>query len=89
MTITSAIYCKECKNTIGTKVEKFIPCVYWIRMSGEQPKEDGEILFIAKDGITIERVGTVLPKMKIVLLEHTDIKFDDIIYWLPIPKRPT
>lgn len=51
-----------------------------------EPWEEGEILFVAKDGITDERIGIVVPAQRIVVLKRTDISFDDIEKWLPIPE---
>lgn len=59
----------------------------WIKINDRLP-EDGEILFIAKDGITTERIGIVVSEMKLILLKRTDISFDNILYWFPIPEAP-
>ncbi len=60
----------------------------WYAMDDYQPEVSQEILFITRDGITEERIGMVLPESKIVFLKRSSISFEDILYWLPIPKDP-
>lgn len=62
--------------------------IAWLDMKETQPSVDGDILFIPKDGITDETVGYAANQMDIVFLKRTSIKFDDILYWLPIPPDP-
>ena len=52
------------------------------------PKEEQEIYFIAKDGITDEKLGIAIPESKIVLLKITDISFDELKCWYPLPNPP-
>lgn len=61
----------------------------WINMKDKPPTESGEVLFIPKNGVTGERLGIAIPDQKYVLLKRTDIAFNDILWWLPIPKPPT
>ncbi len=60
----------------------------WINIDYNQPHEECEILFIAKHGITDERIGTAIPDLQIVILSHTEIDFDDLLYWIKIPEPP-
>jgi hypothetical protein len=63
--------------------------VKWISMKDFPPTESGEILFIAKDEHTDERIGIAIPDHRYVILRRTDIDFKYIDWWLPIPKPPT
>jgi hypothetical protein len=89
MTITTPIICKYCKNITGNNIIKVVEFSCWKRMKDNPPTKDGEILFVAKEGITSQRFGTVYICARMVLLRNTDVSFDDIIYWMPIPKPPT
>lgn len=59
----------------------------WIDVEDLEP-EDGEILFIAKDGVASERVGIAHSEDRLVILNKTTISFSDILYWIPIPRPP-
>lgn len=58
----------------------------WNLMHEIEPTEEGEILFYSHE--TEERIGIVVLENKTVLLKRTDLSFDDIIWWLKIPKEP-
>jgi hypothetical protein len=89
MTITSAIGCKRCDRLLGiSKVEVIQVKPEWIKMSQIFPLEEGEILFISKANLTEERIGIAIPDKNMVLLKRTEISFDDVVYWLSIPKSP-
>ena len=58
----------------------------WISMKDEEPSQEGEIIFISEK--TDERIGIALPERKMVLLKRTDLSFDEIEYWMPLPQMP-
>jgi hypothetical protein len=61
----------------------------WISIEDRFPEiHDQEILFIAKEGITHERIGIAIPSFRYILLKNTDISFDEITHWMPIPSFP-
>ena len=60
----------------------------WIKASERLPEKEQEILFIAKDGLSDERIGWAYPQRQVVLLTRTDVGFEDLLYWMPIPARP-
>lgn len=60
----------------------------WIDASEHLPKKEGEIVFMARFGLTIERIGIALPESRIVLLSHTEIDFADLLAWFPMPELP-
>lgn len=62
--------------------------IEWINANKNPPTVEGEILFIAKFGLTSERIGLALPKKGIVLLSHTEIDIKDLLYWFPMPELP-
>lgn len=77
-------FCDECLLGRPLNVEQ----MNWINMRENPPIEDQEILFIADEDITNERIGMAFPESRIVILKRTDISFDDVHYWLPIPEMP-
>jgi hypothetical protein len=60
----------------------------WRAMDACWPLQECEILFIAKQGMCSERIGIAIPERRMVLLSHTDIDYDDILYWIQIPRDP-
>jgi len=60
----------------------------WRRMNVDSPKKDSEILFVAKEGLTEERIGKAIISSRIVFLRRTDISFDQILWWMNIPESP-
>lgn len=60
----------------------------WINMLEKDPDDDSEIIFIAKDGITNERIGIVVKDKRLVILKRTDISFDSILFYIQIPILP-
>ncbi len=60
----------------------------WINMKEAPPLDDQEILFITDEDITDEKTGIALANSEIILLSETDISFDNVKYWFPVPPRP-
>lgn len=60
----------------------------WIDAKRQLPTESGDILFIARDELTDERIGITVTDAQIVLLRHTDFNFSELLYWIPIPRDP-
>lgn len=60
----------------------------WINAKESLPDKEQEILFIAKDGYTDERIGWAYPQTRTILMRRIDIGFDDLLYWMAIPRRP-
>ncbi len=65
------------------------PRMKWLEMDMFPPLSEQEVLFIAEDGISNEKIGIAVPEKKIIILRRTEISFSDVLYWLPIPKLPT
>lgn len=79
--------CATCGRIVVTRT--LPPLLQWTFMKDEEPQErDCEILFIAKDGITDERIGIILPDCDRVILKRTDISFSDIKCWMYVPEAP-
>jgi hypothetical protein len=77
-------YCEACESNIPIKVKP----MQWIKMKENPPVEDMEILFVADEDITDERIGIACPESRVVILKRTDMSFDDVKYWIPIPEIP-
>ena len=60
----------------------------WKEMASCWPVDECEVMFIARDGMCSERLGIAIPERRIVLLSHTDIDYDDILFWMEIPPDP-
>lgn len=60
----------------------------WISMEENPPTYVQEILFIADESITDERIGIACADIETVLLKRTDISFNKIKWWFPIPPDP-
>ncbi len=78
--------CSDCGRLVNQIIMRKEP--EWLSMKDSIPNKEQEIMFIAKDGISDERMGWAYPQTLTVLLRRTDIGFEDLLYWLPIPARP-
>jgi hypothetical protein len=81
----SRAVCVVCGQLVNVKSQS---SKGWIPIEDLEPIEDGEILFVAKDGVTEERIGWAVPEDKMVILNRTDIHFESILCWMPIPASP-
>lgn len=59
----------------------------WIKMQDEHPDDGDEIIFIAKEGKTTERIG--IYNKGIIMLRRTDLYAADVLFWCAIPKMQT
>ena len=58
-------------------------------MKIEEPKKEIEITFYPYSiHLTNARFGIAIPEKRIVILNRTEISFDDIQYWMKIPALP-
>lgn len=76
--------CVTCGRLVITKT--LPPGAHWIFMKDLEPTEEGVIIF--KSDCTDEQIGIVIPESRMVILKRTDLSFDDIEYWMEIPKEP-
>ncbi len=60
----------------------------WISMKDFPPPNEGRILYKADECGDECGIGIAIPEMRRVFLKCTDLSFDDITWWYPIPSRP-
>jgi hypothetical protein len=60
----------------------------WLKILDQEPDDDCEILFVARDGLTEERIGITSKTSRLIFLRHAEISYDDVLYWMKIPELP-